>query len=127
MEDKGQDRISFDIWYDVLDELIQRQKLDIAHRPHLFMQRLQQLLGLVGIVCGNVDDIFYTNVEQATDADHPLQGEIPLAPFQLGIVLGIQIEVLGQLLLGHIVQKAVFFDVPGYGIRFVFVHAIYSL
>ena len=104
MEDKGQDRISFDIWYDVLDELIQRQKLDIAHRPHLFMQRLQQLLGLVGIVCGNVDDIFYTNVEQATDADHPLQGEIPLAPFQLGIVLGIQIEVLGQLLLGHIVQ-----------------------
>lgn len=57
MEDKGQDGISFDIWYDVLDELIQRQKLDIAHRPHLFMQRLQQLLGLVGIVCGNVDDI----------------------------------------------------------------------
>ena len=83
MEDGGHDGISFDVRYDILDELIQRQKLHITHRVHLSMQRLQQLLGLAGIVCGDLDDIFYTDMEQAADADHPLQGEVPLAPLQL--------------------------------------------
>ena len=127
MENGGHDGISFDVRYDILDELIQRQKLHIAHRVHLSMQRLQQLLGLAGIVCGDLDDIFYTDMEQAADADHPLQGEVPLAPLQLSVILGIQIEMLGQLLLGHFVQQTVFFDVPSYGIRFVFVHVSYSL
>ncbi len=43
--------------------------------------------------------------------NYPLQGEVSFTPFPLGLIWRIQIEVLGNFLLGHIVQKAVFLDV----------------
>ncbi len=57
------------------------------------------------------------------DADDPLQGEVPVAALQLGIILGVQVEVLGQLLLGHVVQQAVFLDILRYGVRCVLFHS----
>ena len=112
---------------DLFDEPVQRQELDIAQGIHLPVQGLQQFPGLRSIFGGNVDDVLYSDVEEMTYADDPLQGEVPLASLQLGIILRVQVEMLGQLLLGHIVQQTVFFDVLRYGVRCVLFHSGHSL
>ena len=52
-------------------------------------------------------------MKNITEPDYFFYGEITLAAFQLGVILGIQIEKLGQLLLRKLIQQTVFFDVLG--------------
>ena len=53
----------------------------------------------------NFDDIFNSYMKNITEPDYFFYGEITLAAFQLGVILGIQIEKLGQLRHEQFLQR----------------------
>ena len=107
---------SFHVWNDFRNKFFHNAELGTGQGIQLFVDLFPHFRGVLLFGLLNLYNILDPDLKNTAEAGQLVDRKIPFPSFQLSIILGVKAELLCQIFLRHVIQKAIFFYILGYGI-----------